>query len=457
MIKNFRILLLTTFLLSTFWANAQLQKGELVDGIAAVIGDEMVLESDINETIAAAQQQGTKIDDRCEVLENIMQGKLILFYAKKDTLIQDRSAAIKEDAESRYQQMLGAFPSEGEMLKAYQFRTAYEMKNAIEKVSSEQYYQQQEYGLLTQDVDVTPSEVSAFYETYKNQLPRVNDEVKLARIVLFPTLTDEHKQEIIDRLKKMKAEILSGETTFEREAMIYSEDPGSASNGGLFTNVVKGQMVRPFEAAALSLEEGEISDPVETEFGYHLIQLIKRAGKRYDVRHILLEAKPNDEEINTAKKKLDEIRQEILDGKISFKEAALRYSDDELTKFNSGIMTNMNGSDNLEKLNLDATDAYQIVGLHKGDITRAYDVDFGIDQRKRKAVQIISINDIIDAHTLDISTDYERVRDIALNNKKNETIGNWIKSKLNTTFISINDRYKDCTFNSNWNRQSNQK
>jgi peptidyl-prolyl cis-trans isomerase SurA len=169
------------------------------------------------------------------------------------------------------------------------------------------------------------------------QLPQVKEEVTLAQIMMYPTLTEAHKQDLINRLKKIKQDILGGET-FESQARIYSEDEGSAANGGLYKNINKGQMVKPFEAAALNLQENEISDPIESEFGFHIIQLLKRSGKVYDARHILLKATPTDDEMKTAKAKLDSIRGLILEKKMTFKDAAFKFSDDKRTKFNAGII-----------------------------------------------------------------------------------------------------------------------
>lgn len=455
MTKKFRFLFILSFITTFLFGNmiqAQLKKGQLVDGITAVIGDEIVLDSDIEESIAMAQQQGAPIGDKCKVLENIIHNKLLLYHAKKDTLIPDRSKELRADAENRYQQFLSSFPSEREMLNAYKYRTSYEMKNAIEKVASEQYYQGQKYSMITRGIDVTPSEVSAFYEIHKSQLPQVNNEVKLSRIVMYPKLTDAHKKEIIDKLKKIKKDILAGES-FETQARIYSEDPGSAANGGLISNVAKGMMVKPFEAAALNLQEGEISDPVETEYGYHLIQLVKKSGKIYDVRHILILSTPNEEEIKATKKEMADLRNQIIEGKISFKDAALKFSDDKSTKYNAGVMTGSDGSDNLEKTKLDPVDAYQIAGINKGDITEAFETEFGEGPSKKKSIEFIKVDDIIDAHTLDLSDDYERVKAYALNQKKNEQVEKWIKSKLPDTFISINKRYQDCDFKTNWSRK----
>ena len=447
--KNMKFVLILTFILGFFSIklNAQLKSGDLVDGIAAVVGDEIILESDIEDQANYTKQQGADVSNRCEFLEGIISNKLMIYEAKRDTLIENRSAAIKENATAKYNQILGQFPDEKTMLSTYKFRTSYEMKNAIEKIDTDNYYGQMKFGRITDKADVTPNEVTDFFNTYKYQLPEVKDEVSISQIMMYPKLTNAHKDEIIARLKKIKDDIQKGES-FESQARIYSEDPGSAANGGLYKNISKGKMVKPFEAAALNLQEGEISDPVESEFGYHLIQLVKKSGKIYDARHILLKADPNADEIASAKKELDSIRTLIIEGKLSFKDAAYRFSDDKKTKFNAGIITSDDGSDKIEKLNLPPTISYQIAGLNKGDITEV----FQNDVQDRKAVTIIKIDEIIPAHKLDITTDYDRIKQMALNKKKNEMVEKWVKQKLPDTFISINDRYKDCSFKTDWRK-----
>ena len=453
--KNIKFALLLSFIFAFFGVkmNAQLKTGDLVDGIAVVVGDEIILESDIEEQANYAKQQGATVADKCEFVESIINNKLLIYEAKRDTLIENRSAAIKENAAQKYNQILGQFPDEKTMLSAYKFRTSYEMKNAIEKIDADNYYGQMKFGRITEKADVTPNEVTDFFNTYRYQLPQVKDEVSLSQIVMYPKLTDAHKNEIIARLNKIKQDILAGES-FESQARIYSDDPGSAANGGLYTNIAKGKMVKPFEAAALNLQEGELSEPVESEFGYHLIQLVKKSGKMYDARHILLKAEPNAEEIATAKKELDSIRTLILDGKLTFKEAAFRFSDDKRTKFNAGIITSEDGSDKMEKLNLPPTISYQIAGLNKGDIT---DVFQDTQAQDKKVVSIVKIDDVIAAHQLDIATDYDRIKQMALNKKKNEMVEKWVKEKLPNVFISINNRYKDCTFKTDWRKTTDGK
>ena len=433
--------------LISFNANAQVKKGDLVDGISAVVGDEIVLESDILEQQNYAIQQGAAQTNKCEFMEQILSNKLLIYKAKKDTLIQDRTAAIRAQAGDKYNQILSQFPSERAMLDSYKFRSSYEMKNVIEKMDVDNYYAQSKYALITDKVNITPNEVTDFYNAFKYQLPQVKDEVVLSKIVMFPKLTDAHKQEIIDKLKKIKQDILNGET-FENKARIYSDDPGSAANGGLYTNIGRGKMVKIFEATALNLQEGEISDPVESEFGFHIIQLVKKSGKLYDARHILLKAEPNAEEIATAKAEMEQIRKDILEGKTTFKDAAYKHSDDKNTKFNAGVIPAEDGSDRQEKINLPATVAYQIAGVNKGDLTEV----FMDELNQKKAVVLMKVNDIIPEHSLDIATDFERIKSFALNKKKNEVLEKWVKENLADTFISLDNRYKDCQFKTDWNK-----
>jgi len=436
------------FCSQTVYGQSSLKPGDLVDGIAVVVGDEIILESDIEDQATFAKQQGDQVSDRCSFVESIVNNKLLIYEAKRDTLIDNRSAAIKENASLKYNEILSQFPDERTMLNTYNFRTSYEMKNAIEKIDSDNYYGQAKYGRITEKADVTPDEVTDFFNTYQYQLPEVKDEVTLSQIVMYPKLTNAHKDEIIARLNKIKADILAGES-FESQARIYSDDKGSASNGGLYKNISRGKMVKPFEAAALNLQEGEMSDPVESEFGYHLIQLVKKSGKNYDARHILLKAEPNADEIAAARKELDSIRTLIVNGNLTFKEAAYRFSDDKQTKFNAGTLTARDGSDRLERLDLPATISYQIAGLNKGDMT---DVFQESTPDERTTVAIVKVDDIIDAHKLDIATDYNRIKQMALNKKKNEMVEKWVKNKLPDVFISINDRYKNCTFKTDWRK-----
>lgn len=454
MIKNKKFFVSFLLLLVLFSGkiSAQVKAGQLVDGIAAVIGDEIVLESDIQEQMNYAKQQGVAVANKCEFLESIINNKFLIYEAKRDTLIESRADLIKQQAQMKYDQIKGGFPDEKSMLDAYKFRTPYEMKMAIEKIDSDNYYMQQKYGRITNKVDVTPNEVRDFFNKHITELPEVKEEVSLSRILIHPKLTEARRDEIKNRLLKIKQDILNGES-FEAMARIFSEDPGSASKGGGYTNIKKGQMVKPFEAAALNLQQGEISDPVETAFGFHIIQLIRKNGNLYDAKHILIKTEPNAEEIETAKKELDKVRQDILDGKITFKEAAFKYSDDKNSKFNAGVMASEDGFDKLEKMSLPATLNYQIAGLNKDDITEAFEDTYMVNGQPQKIAAIVKINDIIAPHKLDLNTDYERIKNFALQWKKRQIVDKWVAERLPNIFMSIDNRYQDCSFKTNWNKK----
>lgn len=432
----FSVMLL--FIAPSLWAQ-QLKKGSFVDGIAAVVGTEMILDSEINEQMKYAEQQGIQENSKCQVFQSVFNNKVIVSEAKKDTLIENRSEAIRANAEQKYKQILSQFPDEKTMLANYKFSTGYEMRNAIEKIDTDQYYGMAKIQRITGNTDVTPKEVSDFYHQYKYQLPEVKDEVVLSQISIIPTLTEAHKEELIQRLKKIKQDILGGES-FETQARIYSEDKGSATLGGLMKNISKGQMVKPFEAAALNLEVGEISEPIETEFGFHIIKLEGKKGKLYDARHILLMNTPNAEELAAAKKKLEGIKKEITDGKITFKEAAVKYSDDKKSKYNAGIIVNENGSDKLEKLGLDPMMGYHIAGLNAGDMTDVFETT--ID--RKSGITFVKVNEIIPAHQLALDTDYDRLKGMAQQKKQNEMVEKWVKDNLPKVYLNIHPRYQDC-------------
>lgn len=434
--------------LTSSHVHAQLQKGQLIDGIAAVIGNEIVLESEVEEQMNYSKQQGAATTDKCEFLENLINNKLLVYEAKRDTLIENRSAVIKERVNEKYAQFVSQFPDEKSMLAAYKFRNQYEMKNAIEKIDTDTYYGQEKFRRITEKADVTPNEVTDFYKLYQGQLPEIKDEVSLSQITMYPALTEAHKQELIDKLKKIKADIVGGQT-FESQARIYSED-GSAANGGLIKNIFKGQMVKPFEAAALNLQEGEISDPVESEFGFHIIQLVKKSGKMYEAKHILLKSTPTDGEMKTARAKLDSIRGLILDKKMTFKDAAFRFSDDKRTKFNAGVIPGTDGSNKIERESIPGSITYELAGLNKGDITNAFDDE----ENQRKLVKIVKVEDVIPAHKITLETDYDRIKQFALNKKRNEMLEKFVTESIPNTFISLDKRYQTCNFKGNWKKEA---
>ena len=416
-----------------------------IDGVAAVIGNEVVLESDIQRDYMLAQQQGAEVPDQCSFVSNILVQKMVLTHAKQDTLVsvstertKARALSILEDFKSR--------GSEEEILAVYGVRTMAELQNELEIIVSENQLIQAKRELIEDNTDASPEDVKNFFNQYKDELPKINEEVELSHIVMYPVITPEHKQEIIDQLNGIKKEIQEG-ASFSTKAILYSEDPGSSNNGGLYQNIRRGTFVPEFDAVAFNLEEGEISDPVESKFGFHLIQLDKRLGQAIDVRHILIVPKPTEEEMRVAHNLMDSIKTQISEGKMTFKEAALKYSEDKYTRYNGGKLTNpQSGENRFERSKLPMKQVYAIAGLESGQMAEPFETEF----ENRKALELLKLDLVVPAHKISLETDYTRVQNMAVQQKQQEKLFDWIDDQLADTFIKIHDDYQHCEFEFNW-------
>lgn len=416
-----------------------------LDGVAAVVGNEVVLESDISRDFELAKQQGQNFPDKCSFVNNMLVQKMVLSHARTDTLVAISEERIKARAES----VLEDFRSRGsdeQLLQVYGVKTIPELQNELELIVRENGLIQGKRDLIEEGVDASPEDVKTFFEENKADMPRVNEEVSLAHIVIYPEFTEEHKQQIIDSLMQIRQEILDG-ASFATKAMLISEDPGSANEGGLYKNIKRGTFVPEFDAVAYNLDEGEISEPVETEFGFHIIKLEKRLGQTVDVRHILIIPKPTPEEIKTAKEKLERIKQDIKDDKITFKQAAFENSVDKYTRFNGGSLTNsQTGEDKFERSNLPIKQLYAIAGLERGDISDVYETKY----KNKEALAIVKVKDIIPAHQVSLETDYTRLKNLALQQKKQEKLYKWIRNNMDNTYIKVGKDYQGCAFEFNW-------
>ncbi len=443
--KNIMNKIIIIVLIATF-STQLLAQNNKIDGIVAVIGDEIVLNSDIDALYFNYKQEGYDLNNKCEIVDNILTQKMILYHAKNDTLIKLDNDYITRRVGytiDRFTERAGGLDN---LLKYYNVNTKSELETEIYNQLKENEYIDKKRSSIVGKLDVSPYELKEFYEKYGTQLPEVPEEVEVAQLVMYPKITEKHQQEIKEKLLKIKQDVLNGES-FENKARLYSEDPGSAKNGGLYENVRRGQMQKPFEATAFNLQEGEISDPVETIYGYHIIKLVKRKGQLLDLRHILISSVPNKEELTSARLKLDSIRQDIVSGKITFKEAVLKYSDDKQTKYNAGVITDENsGDDRIEKTKLPNKLLFNIAGLSNGSISDAFEDDF----ESRKAVKIVQLNNTVAAHKYSLETDYNRIKNFALNEKQRKELEKWVKEKIPSTFITIAPDYKKCTYNIDW-------
>lgn len=444
--------LLLPFLLTAITANAQPAQnpeGQIrIDGVAGVVGDEIILDSDIERDFVTAQAQGYQVEDHCEFFENILIDKLLLTKAKEDTLIQVTNDQIDRQVNGTIQRFLTQ-GSEQEILDYFGYTTLVEFKQDLRGIMRDQAYAQEKQDLITKGLDATPEEVRQFYEKYESELPDVPEEVTLNHIVMYPEISPENEQKVIDELLVFKEEIEDG-ASFATKAILYSDDPGSATNGGLITAVKRGQMVPEFDAVVFNLEEGEISEPFKTEFGYHIAQLEKRRGQELDVRHILIRLKPTPDELAQSKATLDSIILEIDKGDMTFKEAVYKFSVDKYTKYNGGRMTDpRTGEDRMEKSTLPSKILLALSGLNDGEISAVYEDDFN----GQTALFAIKLEETIPNHKINMETDYSRLKNLTLNTKRQETVMEWVKLNINDTFINISGDYSECQFKMNWRKQ----
>jgi len=418
-----------------------------IDGVAAVVGGEVILDSDIQRDFVRALAQGFKVESNCEFFENILIEKLLVSRAKEDTLINITNDQVDRQVDMTVQRFLTQ-GSEEEILQFFGFNTMNELKQDLRSIVRDQAYAEEKQRLVTRGLDATPEEVRTFYETNKNELPDVPEEVSLSHIVIYPVIQPENEQKVIDDLKRYKREIEEG-ASFSTKAILYSDDPGSASAGGLIKNVKRGQMVPEFDAVVFNLQEGEISEPFKTDFGYHIAMLEKRRGQELDIRHILIRLKPTAEELLASKAILDSVVMKIDKGEMTFKEAALQYSIDKYTKYNAGkLMDSQTEEDRMDRSKLPAKSLNAITNLKDGEISNAFEDEF----MNQTVIRVIRLDETIPAHKINLETDYARLRNLTVNSKRQEVLMKWVESEINDTFISIDEDYADCDFRMNWRK-----
>jgi peptidyl-prolyl cis-trans isomerase SurA len=303
---------------------------------------------------------------------------------------------------------------------------------------------------IIQDIEVTPEEVRQFFKLIPTaDRPIFGTELRVSQIVIIPKTTEEEKEKVVDRLRQFKADVVENGASFVTKAVLYSDDLPSRRNGGKYTiNRKRSPMVKEFNEVAFSLEEGEISEPFETEFGYHIILLEKIRGQEYDVRHILLRPKVNSKEIKEAKEKIENIRERIVSGDLTFSDAARDASDEKETKYDGGLLINPETQDySFELTKMDPELYSQISNLKEDEISIVYQDEDRVNPIKFK---ILSVSNRYDEHVADFSKDYLKIQKLALQNKQLKEIEKWQDDKINETFIKISMEHRTCNFYSNW-------
>ena len=444
---NKRILFILIIFLG-FQVNAQ--EKIKVDGVNAVIGKNIVLDSEIKSfKEELIQQSGGSLEiSNCEMLEQIMHRKLLAHHAVIDSVFVG-DAEIESNVQRKlayFSQQLG---SPEKMLELYGFDTMKDLKDELYRVERESMLIEKMQQTLTIDVDITPEEVKRYFLSLEaeDNLPEIGTEIEIAQIVILAKPTLEDTKKALTKLKEIKKEVEEG-ASFKMKAILYSDDPGVTQNSGLYTIDRNSQFVKEFKEAAFSLEEGEISDPFKSDFGFHILTVEKVKGKQRDVRHILIKPQVDNEVYAKAKDSLSKYREDILKHKITFDEAVLRYSQDKDTRLSKGVIVNSETRDTQFDLTRMPPQLYAKVGnLKEGDIS---DVYFEESREGDKTFKIILVKSRTEAHTADLSQDYVKIKNLAIQKKKTEIIEKWADEVIQDTYIKIGNDYFDCEFLSNW-------
>lgn len=428
------------------------ETGIVVDKIVAQIGNQIILMSDVESQKQQAIQSGLdplKINS-CEILEQLMANELLLDQALLDSIsVSDEQ--VDAEMENRLRLLEEKFGSR-EKLETFYGETTNIIKDKFRIQIRNKILTQEMERKLVQNISITPKDVSTFFKSIpKDSIPFINMKLSFQQIVYYPKITKEDKKRAYDILSEVRTAIVDNGKSFETQARINSDDPGSASKGGKI-EASAGMMVPQFESTVFQLKVGEISEIIESPYGYHIIKLISRKGQDYTCLHILKIPEYSPEAIDDASNRMDTCYQLLKENKITWNDAVLRFSNDESTKQNHGIITNPITGDqtwDMEDLNQVDQQIYVLTEMmEKGDYTKP---NLYIDIYERKqGFRIVRLMERYIPHIANLKDDYSLIKRAAENDKKQKIIQNWIKSKIGNSYIRIDDEYKNCNFSNNW-------
>ncbi len=422
-----------------------------LDGIAAVVGDYVILDSDIEKTLIDLKSQGASTEDitRCGLLGKLMEDRLYAHQAVQDSLLvsDDEVAATTERQIQSFVQQTGSMEK---LLKFYRKEDEASLREDINKINKLRMLSEKMQTSIVDKIEITPEEVRQFYNNIpEDERPVFGAEMEIAQIVKSPKPTEKEKQEVIDKLNKIKADVEDNDASFNVKAILYSEDPGSKSNGGFYTITKDTGFDKTFKDVAFSLKEGEISEPFETPFGYHIIYMEKIRGQERDLRHILMQPEISQKALDEVKTELDTIRQQIMDGKYTFAQAALNFSDEKETKFDGGLLRNpVNYDSRFELTKMDPTLYNQVRNLKDDQIS--YPILEEDPRGGGPKYKILKVTNRYDEHKADFAKDYIKIQELAKTEKQYKAIKKWMDEHIEDTYISVNEGNRDCDFANNW-------
>lgn len=424
------------------------QPPAVIDEVVAVVGNNIIKKSDVEKQYLQYIAQGNTETGglRCAILENLLLQKLLVQQAIIDS-VDVSDAQVEAELDKRIRYFVKQIGSEQQLEEYYKEPIA-RIKEDFRKMVKEQLEVQTMQGKITKDVTASPSDVrNFFYGIAQDSLPYINAELEVAHIVLKPRVSEQQKLAIKERLEGYRKKIIDGDD-FSVYAALYSADRTTAKKGGELGFFERGDMVPEFEAAAFKLKPGEVSNVVETKYGFHILQLIERRGNQINVRHILLQPDADSEESAKATTKLDSIARLIRSGSMTFDEAAEKFSEDEDTRYNGGTLINANtGTTEFQPDQLDKILFFQIDTLPVGKISNPLPMQ---SADGKTAFQLVMIRHRSEPHRANLKEDYQKVQDIVLQDKQAKAMEDWVKKKIKTSFVKVDQQYWSCPNLDTW-------
>lgn len=434
--------IVVSIIIAGAWMTTVFGQAKMIDRVVAIVGDYNILQSEIENQYLQYRAQGINFPDmRCFILKDFLEQKLLLNQAKIDS-IEVSESSVEMQLEQRLNYFIAQIGSEEEM-EEYFGKSIIKIREDLREVLREQLITQQMQGEITGDVNTTPSEVKKFYNSLPpDSIPYIDALVEIQQVMIYPPLGEEAVFEVKERLLELRKRIMEGES-FETLAILYSEGP-SASNGGDIGFSGKGELDPEYAKAAYSLKKGVVSKIVESEFGFHIIQLIERRGDRVRTRHILMKPKVNLDARQKALARLDSIADFIKKDSISFDDAARFYSQDKKTAMNNGLM--VNPSDNSSKFELKQLDTKDYLIARDLKIGQVSDPFESVDENGKVVYKIIKLKSRTDPHRANLRQDYMLIQSMTLNEKKAKIVEEWIEEKQKETYFKIDPSFSDCAF-----------
>ena len=425
-----------------------------LDGIAAVVGDYVILDSDIEKTLIDLRSQGASTDDinHCQLLGKLMEDRLYAHQAVQDSLLVSDDQ-VNSTSDRQVQQLTQQIGSVEKMLRYYKKEDLESFKEELFEINKLRMLSEKMQSKIVEDIQVTPEEIRQFFFSIpEEERPVFGAELEISQIVKSPKPSNEEKLKVINRLKEIKQDVEENDARFSTKAILYSQDPGSKSKGGFYSMTRETPFVKEFKDVAFSLQEGEISDPFETDFGYHIIKMEKIRGQERDLRHILMIPEISNKAMKEAAQELDTIREHILEGKYTFDEAARNFSDEKETKFDGGLLRNpINFDSKFELTKMDPTLYNQVRNLKDKEMSKPIKED---DPRGGPPkFKIMQITNRYDEHKADFARDYIKIQELALRDKQFGEVKKWLAEKIEDTYILVDDDNKSCDFSNNWLKQ----